>query len=67
MILRVMLIYEIARHIHYSRNTKHTLSCTFPLGTGFVIVKLFWSGRPTKIQKFELALKPQFSIKDVSI
>ena len=67
MILRVMLIYEIARHIHSYRNTGHTLSCTFPSGTGFVIVKLLWSGRPTKVYKFELALKPQLSIKNVSI
>ena len=56
-----MLIYEIARRIRSSRNTEHTLSCTFPLGTGFVIVKLFWSDRPTEVYEFELALEPQLS------
>jgi len=55
-----MLIYEIARQIHSSLNTEHTLSCKFPSGTGFITVKSIYEDQVT-VLKFKL--DPQTSIE----
>ena len=48
-----MLIYEISRHINNNITWDHTLSCTFPSGTGFVAVKSNDGGQST-VLKFKL-------------